>query len=326
MDNFEKVNNVEQSDEANKTAQKAKNHKIIIGTSITALTIFIITTTAANKIIYNRNKKQMSEYNNTDEMMEGNTIVSETIVDTIPCRSAETTSATETSNEISTMQINYTGANTFYNDINNLRNTNKLLFTNVFQTEEDVKDYVNFICYFDSNYDVTKPTTINSLNDFLAITDNYYEECAQYNIKPELNTLLNNNTYMQNKVQSIENLANNLQATSGNDYTIANEYYSELANDLCTTSGINTSNIVNCPGCEIIISVCKNYNHIGNAYQARQNEKTVNLSDMSNTLNINNVDDEYLCPDSTYKSIENQIKALIDEQISNNYENLERSK
>lgn len=314
MENWNKVDKTEQSENTKKTANKA--NKLIVGTSIAGLALFIITSSISNKLATKSYEKPTTSYEvSTDEAA--------TIKKPVETK---TEAPVEETNDISSMAINYSGATSFYNEINNARNNNNNCFTNVFQTEEEVNDYVKFITYFDTNYEVERPETIKTLDDFNAITDSYYADCANYNIKPTINTLFNNNEYMQKKVAKVEELANNLQGTSGSDYTKANEYYSELVNDLCTESGINTSNVVNCPCCEIIISICKNYNHVGNAYQARQNEKTVNLIDMTNTLNIANVDDEYVCPDSAYKSIVNEIKIPIDEQIISNYETQERSK
>lgn len=301
MDKWEKVNSIEEDTE---NANKARKQKIITGTSIATIALFIILTSCSKKYFDNYNNKPIKNY-------------------TINNVSANAT----TENSISELepQVNYDGAILFYNSIEKIREENPKYFTECFTSYSDVKDYVDFICYFDSLFqNKTKPDSINNLDDFLAITNSYYKDCAKYKIKPELANLFNNNPYMEEKIKTCEALANDLHNSKGNDYSEANAYYSELINNLGTVEGISTENLTNCPGCEVLISICKNYNHIGNAYQARHNEQILKVDD-SDTLNIKN-HVSYVCPDSAYKSIIGPLKDKIDKQINNYYSNINRVK
>lgn len=305
MGNWEKVENIENTKQAKEKANKAKTHKIIIGTSIGALALFIILT---------GNSKHYFDKQNSN--------VKPAVY--VPENTINITS-TSTTVDYAYPQINYDGAKIFYDSIIKIKQDNPESFNTCFTSYNDIKDYVDFICYFDSTFlDKNKPDSISDLNDFLAITDSYYKDCAKYKIKPELNTLFNNSTYMENKIKTVEELANNLHNSKGNDYSEANAYYSELINDLGITDDISTENLTNCPGCEVLISICENYNHVGNAYDARCNGQILK-TDGSDTLNIKNRK-AYVCPDSAFKSITGDFKDKIDMQINNNYLKLKRTR
>lgn len=301
MDKWEKVNSIEEDTEY---ANKARKQKIITGTSIVTIALFIIITSCSKKYFDNYNNKPINNY-------------------TINNVSANAT----TENSISELepQVNYDGATLFYNSIEKTREENSKYFTECFTSYSDVKEYVDFICYFDSLFqNKTKPDSINNLNDFLAVTNSYYKDCAKYKIKPELANLFNNNPYMEEKIKTCEALAHDLHKSKGNDYSEANAYYSELYSNLGPKGSISFNNLANCPGCEVLISICENYNHVGNAYQARQHEQILK-SDGTDTLNIKN-NPSFICPDSAFKSITNDIKETVDKQIINYYPSYSKTK
>jgi hypothetical protein len=310
MDNWNKVDDIDESIEAEEKANQGKHSKFIFYTSLVGLTCFLIATEVSSN---HYSKKQTAIAEST------------TIESSIPLKESIVTESTDSKEneslqtETTGLTIDYSNADQFYNDLVSSGLNNECEF----QTVNDVKEYINFLCCFDCNYtDIKIPEGINSREDFERITNSYYSACIKNNIKPELNLLFNNYNYMGNIISNVETKANNLKNAKSSDYIEANEYYSELASELTTTKGINSEKYANIPGIETIILISENYNHVGNAYQARKNEKTINLKDCSTTLNVVGEDDQWICPDATYKFINNSLKPNIDEQMDNKLNNL----
>ncbi len=301
MNNWEKIENVDNSKLAEEKAEKAKHQKLIISTSIGALALFIIMT-VSSKTYFDKQNNYSTQLAYSVE------------------NSINTATSTSSKEEIvSETVIDYTNAEIFYNNLNNIRKENPEYFKNCFNTYDEVKDYIDFVCYFDSNFtNKIKPTSITDSEDFNTINYNYYKDCAKYKIKPELHTLFNNNSYLDKRINTVEDLAYDLYNSKGNDYSRVNSYYSELVNDLMNDE-MSKQNLADCPGNEVLISICKNYDHIGNSHVARKHEPT-------NRLNIKNNIIHYVCPDSAFKSITIDLKKDQDIALDDFYLNVAKTR
>ena len=301
MSNWEKIENVDNSELAEEKAEKAKHQKTILKSSIGALALFIILTVSSKNYFDKQNNySTQQEYS-----IENSTAI------------ASTTSSIEET--VSEPVIDYANAKMFFNNLNNIRKENPEYFKNCFNTYDEVKDYINFICYFDSNCpNKIRSNSITNAEDFNTINDHYYKDCAKYKIKPELHTLFNNNSYLAKRINTVEDLAYDLYNSKGNDYSRVNTYYSELVNDLMNNE-MSTQSLTNCPGNEVLISICKNYDHIGNSYLPRKHEPT-------DSLNIKNNITNYVCPDSAFKSITIDLKNDQDKALDDFYSNVTKTR
>ena len=157
-----KKNEVIKKEPANKKA-KYKAIAIVAGSTVTALVLGIIIGNANKK-----DNKEIAKISNEEYKKEQVTPVNET----------KTIVTTTVDKAIEEKEVEKDPIITdFYNNILNIR-TIYPDFANVFNTIEDVENYVNFIRYFDNHYQVSlNDTSIKTLEDFNAITDNYLQSC-----------------------------------------------------------------------------------------------------------------------------------------------------
>lgn len=165
--------------------------------------------------------------------------------------------------------INYSNAESFYNEILNNRNTYGQDFASSFQSIDDVKSFITFVTKFDELYSYDEnQTNINSLEQFQEIIANYYSSCVKYNVTPNLSSILNNYPYGAQKVSETEQIAKTLINGSGNDFTIVNNYFKWYSDNLCNGQ-ISTTSIKNAPIVVILNEEYKQYRNQGNMASAR---------------------------------------------------------
>jgi hypothetical protein len=294
--------------------KKIKTDKIIkVGSYIvTGLTVGCLVALIA---ISTKGKNQVIVTNNTDNNIA--TTTQETVTE------ATTIAATtDITNEDTISAVDTDG---FYNQIANYREQYGDDFAKSFSNADDVNNFVEFLNYFNNDGWGTLPSNITSATDYENVIKDYYSSCIKYNVNPNLNLLFADTPFMQSKLSELESILVKVKATKGsNDYTLANEYFSCLANNLCIPDNIDYSNLENCPGGLTMCEIAEVYNHEGNLYQARENEKTVQFDSkgnvIGNTLKINGKNgqelEQFLCPDSTFKAIKNNSKPQIEDQTN----------
>jgi len=180
-------------------------------------------------------------------------------------------------NNIGDKEIDYSNVPTFYNHITENR-AKYGSFAESFQTEDDVKNFINFLYKFDELYDnVDTPTTINSQEEYDKIIQDYYGSCVKHDIKGELNLLYSNNKLAQNKIAEAESLAYDLKNGKGKDYTIANRYYTWFLVNLIDDRTKVDATTNNAPAIDGLREQFEQYRYSGNMLNARKYQKNDSL-------------------------------------------------
>ena len=201
--------------------------------------------------------------------------------------------------------VSYTNINKFYRYIVESRLTYGE-FAESFQSEDDVKNFVNFIHKFDElNYDVD--STIESKDEFDKIVADYYNSCLKHDIKGSLNILFEEYPTYKKMLEESENLAYDLKNGKGKDYTIANRYYTWMCQKLCDDRTSIDSTRKNAPLIEILRWQYEEYRNSGNMLNARKYQKNDSLPiDSVNIyyaepnpegIEVKETQNAYTCPD-----------------------------
>lgn len=177
--------------------------------------------------------------------------------------------------------IDYTYVEQFYQNLLYYKNLYGNDFVNKLNTIEDVKNLYNFIIKFDDMYtNQSDDTNITSIEEYENILNSYFESCIKYDIKPFLSLMFYDKTYYYDKLSEAENLVYDLKNSNGNDYTIANKYFTWLGINLWDGRSAIKVNKINAPYIYLLMTQYKNYKNCGNVKSAIKNQK-------NNTLNIN---------------------------------------
>jgi hypothetical protein len=300
-----KVDNIEENDDKVDKAVKIGSY-VVAGVATVGIILIIIISNKGKKVNNNVNNNMTSS-------------VATTQMITNATSEEATTSATDD------IMASTVDTQSFYNQIAEYRKQYGDDFAKSFSNADDVSNFVEFLNYFNNDGWGNLPSNIANADDYENIIKDYYNSCIKYNVNPNLNQLFGDTPYMQSKLSELENILSQVKTTKGStDYTLANQYFSCLANNLCIPDNIDYSNLENCPGGLAMCEIAEVYNHEGNLYQARENEKTVQFDSKGNvtgnTLKINGKNsqelEQFLCPDSTYKTIKNDTKLQIEEQTN----------
>ena len=174
-------------------------------------------------------------------------------------------------------EIDYTNVKFFYEEILNNRSKYNN-FAESFQSEEDVKNFINFFYKFDELYSVVDTTTsINSQKEFDEIVSDYYKSCASHNVDANLSSLFKEGSMNQVKLAEAEKLANNLKNGKGKDYSISNLYYAWFEINLYDDRTSIPMNMKNSPLIDLLREQYEQYRYVGNMLDARKNQKNDTL-------------------------------------------------
>ena len=249
-----------------------KGSKIIAGIGITTLAIAIIFVISAYSISEKNNKS-----NNKDKDPIKEYSITSDIVDTIDKSEKKVKTKEVDFNQTEIINnVTYTNINKFYRHIVE----NRYIygdFAEVFQSEDDVRNFVNFIYLFNdlNNKDIS--SSINSKEEFDEIVSEYYKSCIKNDIKGELNILFENQPVYKNKLAESEELAYDLKNGKGDDYTIANKYYTWFGENLCDDRTAIDSIPTNAPLIEALRWQYEEYRNSGNMLDARKYQKNDSL-------------------------------------------------
>ena len=277
-----KVVNVEENQ---KTADKG-NSAIIFFTTCALAALIIIGVTKLDK---NKNIDINKNTNNdiTTEQSINNTDTNKDEVKTEDKEDLVITTEKENKevviNEVE-KEVDYTNVESFYDHIIENRNIYGS-FAESFQTEEDIKNFINFVYQFNDFYskcDLT--TTIESKEQFDNIVADYYSSCANKGITGQLSTLFESIPDYKNNLAESENLAADLKNGTGKDYTIANNYYTWFGKKLCDDRTAIDSTRANAPLIEILRWQYEQYRYAGNMLNARRYQKNDSLPIESYTI------------------------------------------
>ncbi|MBR1417319.1 MAG: hypothetical protein IJ572_05880 [Bacilli bacterium] len=208
-------------------------------------------------------------------------------------------------NEFTFKEVDYSNVATFYNHI--IENRNKYgSFAESFQSEEDVKNFINFVYNFDELY-AYNDSTIRSQEDYDAIIRDYYKSCVRHDVLGQLHLLFKDDTLAQKKLQEAEELAYDLKNGSGKDYTIANKYYTWFGVNLCDGRTNIDRNTKNAPLIDGLREQYEQYRYSGNMLNARKYQKNDSLpieginmyysEELPEGMEVVEVQNSYSCPD-----------------------------
>jgi len=279
LDNELKVEKIE-DDFDHELIKKAKQ-KVLISASVLAAIIILAS------IKFSSNNKETVVVNNENLeslVQDDNLIVQEETNQTAIEENIEEETVEEESSNYTGKEIDYSNVSDFYNDIVENRK-NYGTFAESFQSEEDVKNLINFIYLFDSLY-IEEETTISSQEEYDEIISDYYKSYASHGLEPKLNLIFKNDSYAQKKIAEAEKLAFDLKNGQGNDYTIANNYYTWFGINLCTRDNSIYQTQNNAPLIDALREQFDEYRYVGNMLEARQYQK-------NNVLDIPTVDVYY---------------------------------
>ena len=286
IEDVEYVEVIDQKED-NETAEKG-NRAIIFLLSCGLLATVILAGTAY--YISKNNKDYINELDNSISITtEANNYTDNNNQDieepTIPNVEDNTNTVEETSEETTVedidnneeREIDYSNVSTFYNHISENR-AKYGSFADSFQSEEDVKNFINFLYKFNELYDYTDTTTpINSQEMYDKIIQDYYSSCVKHDVKGELNLLYSNNKLAQTKIAEAETLAYDLKNGKGKDYTIANNYYTWfLVNLIDDRTKVNRTTD-NAPFIDALREQFEQYRYSGNMLNARKYQKNDSL-------------------------------------------------
>ena len=213
-------------------------------------------------------------------------------------------------------EIDYSNVDAFYNHI--VENRSKFgSFAESFQTQEDVKNFINFLYKFDELYmDADIQTTINSQDMYDKIVQDYYNSCVTHDVKGQLNLLFNHNKLAQEKIAEAENLTYDLKNGKGDDYTIANRYYTFLLENFIDGRTMVDINQYNAPFIDAIREQYEYYRssehlqqylNVGNMLNARKYQKNDSLpvdsihiyyaDEAPEGVEVTEIENSLTCPD-----------------------------
>ena len=203
--------------------------------------------------------------------------------------------------------IDYSNVETFYNHIADNRSKYGS-FAESFQSEQDVKNFINFLYKFDELYDNVDTTTpINSQEMYDNIIQDYYKSCVSHDVKGELNLLFSNNKLAQQKVAEAELLTYDLKNGKGKDYTIANNYYTWILVNFIDGRTMVDRTTNNAPFIDALREQFEQYRYSGNMLNARKYQKNDSLPVESTHLyyadeapkdvEVTEVQNSLTCPD-----------------------------
>ena len=281
---FERVTDQMEDSEYAEKKRKAK-----MGITTSALAVIILLGAYAysshvNKLI---NSETVSNGNvdNTDltvgivETEEDNNIVEETtndeniIEDNNSSEIIEDVVTDSTSNSdyyFNYKDIDYSNVDSFINEITEYRNKYGS-FAESFQTREDVINFVNFFYLFDETRNAE--SSISSQAQFDEILSDYYKSCVIHDIKPNIGSLFSSDSIIGKKFSESETLVFNLKNGKGTDYTISNQYYMWLEDNLVNKETAIPEIMKYSPLIDALREMYQQYREVGNMNAARRNQK-----------------------------------------------------
>ena len=294
-------NRVVKVEENNEVAKKGHGVIFLAATSALALSIILCSKACS---LNDATQEKKSENKTTNEIS-----ITSDVVGNINANNYTTTETAvkKDNNEDDSREIDYTNVTTFYNHI--IENRNKYgSFADSFQSEEDVKNFINFLHKFDEMYDdIDTITNLNSQEMYDKIIQDYYGSCVKYDVKGELNLLFSDNKLAQEKINEAETLAYDLKNGKGKDYTIANRYYTWMLVNLIddrTRVDVNTNNA---PFIDALREQFEQYRYSGNMLEARKYQKNDSLpvdsihiyyaDEAPEGVEITEVENSLTCPD-----------------------------
>ena len=271
-----KVIDEDNSQEAKETSNKLKKQLTFVGCAWLAAVIIIVASQGKscnkNQIIEKASIENTVENNEVEipEEVSEEEVIGEVITDPV-----DSELGNEEETNISYKEVDYTNVDTFYNHIVENRN-NYGEFAESFQSEDDVKNLVNFIYQFDEMY-ANNETSIDSQELFDEIIRDYYKSCVNHDIQGELHLLYKEGSLGYSKLKEAEELTYELKNGTGNDYTIANNYYTWLGKNLCDKRTAITQNMKNAPLIDLLREQYEEYRLVGNMLDARKYQKNDSL-------------------------------------------------
>ena len=331
--NEEKVKEIEDDKETIELADSTKKKIFFIGTSVLAAAIIFASTQTEScnkqKAVYIMEQDKSIE--NTEE--EVTQEVENTKETTIESESAteNTEEIQEENNKSMYKQVDYSNAETFYNHI--LENRNSFgEFAESFQSIDDVKNLINFKYNFDEMYQNEK-TTIDSREFYDEIIRDYFKSCQSHDIKGELHLLYKEGSLAYNKLKEAEDLTYDLKNGVGNDYTIANNYYTWLGKNLCDRRTAITQNMKNATLIEDIREQYEIYRNSGNMLEARKYQKNDSLSidpieiyyayQFPEGTDVTAMNNSFSCPDWGIDNIVSKYEETTETQLVERIDNRE---
>ena len=304
--NYQKVIDVQENKEV---AKKGNAAIIFLLTSTLAATIIIVSCLGAKSKRNIDDSLNVNKINNTTNISSDINNSNEDTMNEIADQSEniEDEVTEDNNSNFGEKEIDYSNVSTFYNHIseNRARFGN---FAESFQSEEDVKNFIDFLYKFDALYDYTDTTsTINSQDYYDKIIQDYYSSCVKHDVKGQLNLLFNNNKLAKEKVAEAEELAYDLKNGKGTDYTIANKYYTWFLVNLIDdrTKVDYTSN--NAPFIDGLREQFEQYRYSGNMLEARKYQKNDSLpvksidiyyaDEAPEGVEITEIENSLTCPD-----------------------------
>ena len=261
MEENNKKEVLEQEEEAEEVAERGRI-AIKIGFTTTTLALVILLGTFAYTSYVD--KKYSEEYSQDLIASSDDEVTNEEDV---------TTSTEETYNVTPTRidrEIDYSNVDSFYNEI--LAHRNKYgKFAEHFQTKSDVIDFVNFFYLFDERYEVE--SSITSQAQFFEIVQDYFKSCLEHDIKPSLSTLFDSRSLTGKKFAEYEPLLFDLKNGKGSDYTIPNNLYMWLEDNMVYRETAIMEVTENAPLIYSIRIGYDVYRNVGNMIAARSNQK-----------------------------------------------------
>ena len=273
-EDFIKVTDFEEDE---KLASKANKNAIFL-TTATILAIIIIFVSCG----YTKKAEEIIKANNMEISQEesidnNNTVVAATYASSLENQDEATQEFSQETSEYKGKEIDYNNVSSFYSTIEENRN-NFGEFAECFQSEEDVKNFINFIYSFDQLYSLSDASsTISSQKQYDEIIRSYYDSCVKNNIDGNLASLFKEDSYINVKLSEAERLTNNLRNGKGNDYTIPNEYYTWLAINLWVGPNDIKENLKNAPLIDLLREQYESYRNVGNMIEARKYQKNDSL-------------------------------------------------
>lgn len=191
---------------------------------------------------------------------------------------AEENSVIEENNVENDYDINYSGAEEFYQHIVSIRD-NHSDFAESFQSVDDVKNLVDFIYMFNPLYkNMNITSSIRSQEEFAGIIGEYYRSCVKYGIDAELYLIFDKDSLAYEVVEESESLANDLKNGKGDDYTIANRYYRFMGENLVDGRTWIDRKTKNAPLIDLLRDQFEEYRYVGNMLEARTYQKNDSLA------------------------------------------------
>ena len=185
VDEHTKYNKVVKSEE-NKEVAKKGNGAIIFTSACVLAAVIIVGSSLASTNKKEDNKKDnkvKNEFSISTDLSSNTDVMQKVEIDNT---SNEVNEEVQDVNIDNTREIDYSNVSTFYNHI--VENRNKYgSFAESFQSEEDVKNFVNFLYKFNelyNNMDIN--STIDSQEMYDKIIQDYYGSCVKHDIKGEL--------------------------------------------------------------------------------------------------------------------------------------------